>query len=122
MIQSQVRDMLSGNNMDAKDASHTTIFHDILESDLPPDDLEFVRLTQEAMSLSGAGIETTMWTLSVATFHVLNNPSIQDRLVAELVEAMPDPATILSWPQLEKLPYLSAIITECEFSHYLPQI
>ena len=67
------------------------------------------------MSVSGAGIETTMWTLSVATFHILWNPSIEQRLVAELVGAMPDPTQILSWTQLEKLPFLSAVISECEF-------
>ncbi|KAI1077972.1 cytochrome P450 [Whalleya microplaca] len=72
----QVRDVLAGKNMDAKDASHATIFHDILRSDLPPKELTELRLTQEAMSVSGAGVETTMWTLSVITFHVLWNPAI----------------------------------------------
>lgn len=113
MIRSQVRDVLAGKNMDAKEASHATIFHDILGSDLPPEELTELRLTQEAMSISGAGIETTMWTLSVITFHVLWNPAIESRLVAELVEAMPDPSSpILPWSQLEKLPFLTAIIVE----------
>ncbi|KAI5862015.1 putative cytochrome P450 [Durotheca rogersii] len=113
-IRPQVREMLAGKNMLAKESSHPTIFHDILASDLPKEELSFKRLTQEAMSLSGAGIETTMWTLSVATFHTLWNPSVEKRLVAELTEAMPDPANILPWSELEKLPFLSAVINECE--------
>ncbi|KAI1178015.1 cytochrome P450 [Nemania sp. FL0916] len=111
-IRHQVRDVLAGKNMDAKDSSHPTIFHDILASDLPKEELGFTRLTQEAMSLSGAGIETTMWTLSVATFHILWNPKVQATLKAELEEAMPNPENILPWAQLERLPYLTAVIQE----------
>ncbi|KAI0434028.1 putative cytochrome P450 [Xylaria sp. FL1042] len=111
-IRRQVRDVLAGKNMDAKDSSHPTIFHDILASDLPKEELSFVRLTQEAMSLSGAGIETTMWTLSVATFHILWNPKVYAALKVELDEAMPNPDNILPWAQLEKLPYLTAVIQE----------
>ncbi|KAL4963352.1 cytochrome P450 [Aspergillus stella-maris] len=90
-IQPQIRDVLAGNNVEAKAAAHPTIFTDILQANLPPEELSFNRLTQEAMSVSGAGIETTMWTLSVATFHVLWNPAVEERLVAELVKAIPDP-------------------------------
>ncbi|KAL3437844.1 cytochrome P450 [Aspergillus tetrazonus] len=111
-IQRQIRDVLEGSNVEAKTAGHPTIFTDIFQAQLPPQELSFDRLTQEAMSVSGAGIETTMWTLSVATFHILWNPSIEQRLVAELVGAMPDPTQILSWTQLEKLPFLSAVISE----------
>lgn len=107
-------DVLTGKNVDAKESSHPTIFHDILASDLPKEELSLHRLTQEAMSISGAGIETTMWTLSVATFHVLWNPKIYASLKAELDEAMPDPNYILPWAQLERLPYLTAVINEGE--------
>ncbi|KAJ5505705.1 Cytochrome P450 [Penicillium expansum] len=111
-IQRQIKDVLAGTNVESKAAAHPTIFTDILQANLPPAELSFHRLTQEAMSVSGAGIETTMWTLSVATFHILWNPAIEQRLVSELVEAMPDPDQILSWAQLEKLPFLSAVISE----------
>ncbi|KAI0968596.1 cytochrome P450 [Xylaria arbuscula] len=111
-IRRQISDVLSGKNMAAKDASHPTVFHDILASDLPPEELSFHRLAQEAMSLSGAGIETTMWTLSVATFHILWSPEVYRRLKAELDKAMPDADNILPWAQLEKLPYLTAVINE----------
>lgn len=119
-IQRQIKDVLAGTNVESKAAAHPTIFTDILQANLPPAELSFHRLTQEAMSVSGAGIETTMWTLSVATFHILWNPAIEQRLVSELVEAMPDPDQILSWAQLEKLPFLSAVISECECTPDFP--
>ncbi|KAI9035493.1 Cytochrome P450 [Aspergillus affinis] len=118
-IQRQIRDVLAGNNVESKETTHPTIFTDILQAELPPAELSFHRLTHKAMSVSGAGIETTMWTLSVATFHILWNPTFEQRLVSELVEAMPDPNQILPWVQLEKLPFLSAVINECECSTQL---
>ncbi|KAF3490689.1 putative cytochrome P450 [Arthroderma uncinatum] len=108
----QIRDILSGKNEKSIDASHSTVFHGILASNLPASDLALRRLTDEAISLNGAGMETTKWALTVATFHILDQPAIQARLKAELTEAMPDPSVILSWAELEKLPYLSGIISE----------
>ena len=65
-------------------------------------------------------METTKWTLTVATFHILDNPAVQARLKAELSEAMPDAAKILPWDELEKLPYLSGVISESASLHFLP--
>ncbi|KAH8203677.1 hypothetical protein TruAng_002207 [Truncatella angustata] len=113
-ISRQIRDILAGKNMDAKETSHPTIFHDILASDLPPEELSFSRLRQEAMSLNGAGIETTMWTLTVGTFHIIDNSDVYHKLKDELTESMPDPDVVLSWVALEKLPYLSAVVQESE--------
>lgn len=115
-ISQQIRDVLAGRNMEAKETSHPTIFHDILASDLPPEELTFKRLLQEAMSVNGAGIETTMWTLTVGTFHVIDNPNVYRRLKEELTAAMPDRDVILSWEALEALPYLSAVVQESESS------
>jgi cytochrome P450 len=67
-------------------------------------------LTDEAVSLNGAGMETTKWTLTVAMFHILDLPEVQARLKAELAEAMPDPGHILPWVELEKLPYLMGVV------------
>ncbi|KAK7949582.1 Cytochrome P450 monooxygenase sdnE [Apiospora saccharicola] len=108
----QIRDVLAGRNMDAKETSRPTIFHDILASDLPAEELSYSRLLHEAMSVNGAGIETTMWTLTVGTFHIINNPHVYRRLKRELTDAMPDPDAILPWEALEGIPYLSAIIQE----------
>jgi cytochrome P450 len=111
-MENQIRDVLAGRNHEAKAASHKTLFHEILSSNLPPEELRLNRLQNEAMGMIGAGVETTKWALSVGCFHILDNPPIQARLRAELEAAIPDPFNIPPWSELEKLPYLSAIVTE----------
>jgi cytochrome P450 len=91
-----------------------TIFHEILQSDLPEDEKSMRRLGDEAQLVIGAGLTTTAWALSNAMFYIVDNPSIQETLRAELREAFPDPKALdaLSLQQLEKLPYLRACIRE----------
>ncbi|ROV92588.1 hypothetical protein VMCG_08927 [Cytospora schulzeri] len=110
--QHQIQDIFSGKNVQAKENSTPTVFQDILESTLPPQELTLQRLIEEATSVNGAGQETVTWTLTVATFHIIDKPHIRDLLRSELTEAMPDPSTVLPWEELEKLPYLSAVIAE----------
>lgn len=89
-----------------------TVFDSLIESDLPVEEKSVYRLTGEGIALLSAGTETTSWTLSVTTFHLLNNPSVRARLAAELEKAVPDPLHLPPWSTLEKLPYLSAVINE----------
>lgn len=93
-----------------------TIFNSILDSGLPESELSVNRLQQEAISVTGAGIETTMRGLSVATYHILANPDVKTRLLAELKEAIPDASArgtaMPSWDSLMQLPYLTAVINE----------
>lgn len=60
----------------------------------------------------GAGSDTTGIALTVITFHILNDPTILAKLKEELIGALPDPQTRPAWSELEKLPYLSAVIKE----------
>ncbi|KAL4903833.1 hypothetical protein BDW74DRAFT_168695 [Aspergillus multicolor] len=89
-----------------------TIFADLLTSSLPASELTLPRLKDEAMSIVGAGIETTKIASVVATFHILHNPPILSKLRAELDTAIPDPGHLPSLHVLEELPYLSACIQE----------
>jgi len=66
----------------------------------------------EGLILVGAGGETTAQTLTVLSFHLLNNPEILKRLRRELLEVMPDPTIPASWQKLEQLPFLRAVVTE----------
>jgi|SRR6266699_1424576 len=113
-IRDQIKGILSGERTKDSDTARPNVFHDILASNLPAEELSLSRLTDEAISLNGAAMETTKWTLTVAVFHILDQPAVQARLKAELAEAMPDPGTILPWVELEKLPYMSAVISESE--------
>lgn len=96
-------------------SSSRTMFNDLLSSHLPPHELSMDRITQDAFALISAGMETTKSTLTMGVFHILKQPSIHERLKAELTDAMPDPTLILPWVDLEKLPYLTAVIYESEW-------
>ncbi|CZR51378.1 related to cytochrome P450 CYP3/CYP5/CYP6/CYP9 subfamilies [Phialocephala subalpina] len=104
--------IISGEDLSHKQSSHPTIFHELLESDLPPQEKSVNRLADEAQLMIGAGLETTAWTLTVTSFHLINNPTISKKLRTELEAAIPNPNAELDSLSLEKLPYLSACIQE----------
>ncbi|KAK5054451.1 hypothetical protein LTR84_001341 [Exophiala bonariae] len=114
----QIVDLKSGKiDTLAEKASQGTVFSELLHGDLPPSQKSDLRLQDEAQLIIGAGLATTGWTLSVATFYLLSNPSVLARLQNELKEAIPtadksDPTANLEWTELEKLPYLTACIKE----------
>lgn len=115
-MKSQIRDLLRDQKkQQGKLTSRSTVFLHILQSKLPPEELSRDRLQDEAVLIVGAGFETTKWTLTVAFYHILANPAIYQRLRQELASAMPNPDQILSWPELQALPYLSACIEEGRF-------
>ncbi|KAK7905311.1 hypothetical protein LTR67_000031 [Exophiala xenobiotica] len=71
-------------------------------------------LTADALVFFGAGTDTTAHALTTGTWFLLKNPMILARLRKELCFAIVDvdSPTILSWIELEKLPFLRAIIKE----------
>lgn len=114
-METQIRDLLSGKNKEAKFASQDTVFAELLNSKLPPHELSETRLQNEAISVIGAGFETTRWALTVSSYHILANTAISQRLRQELINAIPDPQNIPPWAELQALPYLSACIEEGGF-------
>jgi cytochrome P450 len=89
----------------------STIFHGLLSSTLPQTELSTERLTEEALTIIGAGTVTTAHTLAVIFYHVLSSPlyieSVQKEISTLSQEAQP-----LSWTSLTKLTFLSAVINE----------
>jgi cytochrome P450 len=75
---------------------------------LPPAEKSLQRLEQEGALLVLAGTESPARTLTIIFFHLLSNPSLLATLHAELA-TVPNEA---SWIELEKLPYLGAVIEE----------
>lgn len=121
-VRKQVSKVVSGENSGDKNVSHRTVFHELLQSEIKGKDLSLELLEHEALGLLGGGIETTKNTLSVATFHVLANPAIHQRLRDELVEAIPDIKVPPSLLAIERLPYLNAVIQEgLRLSYGIPQ-
>ncbi|KAF6223654.1 hypothetical protein HO133_000497 [Letharia lupina] len=98
----------------AKDGSSSerTIFHAVMESDLPASEKTEERLTDEAFAFIGAGTETTKQTLNAAFYYLLTSPEKLARLREELARAMPDPAVCPPLHVLEGAGYLSAVVKE----------
>lgn len=91
----------------------TTIFHAMLEADVPREEKTVQRLVEEAHTLTSAGSMTTANTLDTTFYHLLSNPKTHlARLRRELDEAIPDSSTIPAVSDLEKLPFLTAVIHE----------
>ena len=92
-------------------SEETTIFHGLLQSDLPESEKASDRLAEEAGVLLSAGTDSSANTLSAITYHLLANPDKLRRLRAELKAATPRDE-LPTFAQLESLPYLSAVIQE----------
>jgi cytochrome P450 len=60
----------------------------------------------------GAGSLTTALFLKVTNFHLLKQSDVLAKLRAELETAFPDPTVIPPLIELEKLPYLQAVVKE----------
>jgi len=95
-----------------KTVKHPTIFHELLNSDLPPGEKTDARLGDEAQLIVAAGLITTSWALTVASFHITNDVDIFHKLRKELEAAIPDLAVPLEWVKLEQLPYLNGCVHE----------
>ncbi|KAF8857866.1 cytochrome P450, variant [Acephala macrosclerotiorum] len=108
----KIANVINGEDQAKIKFSYPTIFHELLESDLPPQEKSLQRLADEAQLMIGAGMTTTSWILTVMFFHVLSRPLILKRLRSELEVAFPDPNAKLVSLDLERLPYLSACIQE----------
>ena len=107
----QIRDMRKGVNEGHKYAKHITIFQELLNSDLPEEEKSDARLGDEAQLIVAAGLITTSWALSVASFHIINNPYIYRKLLKELKGAVSVRST-LDGHKLEQLPYLNGCVHE----------
>lgn len=90
----------------------TTVFSSMLDADVPPCEKSVGRLTEEAFTLTGAGTMTTANALNSIVYYVLSRPECLARLRDEVRAAFPDPSAIRSSADLERLPYLTAVVTE----------
>jgi len=108
----QVEAIRHGLDKGYEKAVHRTVFHELLESKLPQNELKRDRLRDEAFGLVTAGSGTTAYVLRGTAYHIAANQLVRQRLYDELKAAIPDPSNPPSLPELEKLPYLSAVVQE----------
>lgn len=87
-----------------------SVYDSVLDSKvLPPEEKGLRRLQEEGALLVLAGTDSPAKSLSVIFYHLLANPEIMKKLRTELdTVATPNP----TWTELERLPYLSAVIEE----------
>lgn len=94
-------------------STHVSLFRHIVESEMPESELSVDRLTKEAQVLLGAGTASTARTLDFICYYILANENIKVTLQNELKGVMSGyPEKVPSWADLEKLPYLQALIKE----------
>lgn len=83
-----------------------TIFEKLTDPSLPPEERTFARVAQETGVILQAGTESIGRALTVAAFHLANQPSLREKLREELRSTLPTPDSTATWAQLEQLPYL----------------
>ncbi|KAL3456547.1 putative cytochrome P450 [Aspergillus heterothallicus] len=110
-INAAKRDALSADKVEQDIKS--SIFRYVLATDMPPAERHTERLAREAALLFGAGSVTTGRFFSVTLYYILASPSIRERLCAELKDIMAGyPSTLPTWQELDRLPYMHAIVKE----------
>jgi cytochrome P450 len=92
--------------------THPTVFKELLDSDLPREEVTIERLADEAQTVVAAGQVTTAHFLKKTSFHILANPEILRKLKEELISTMPSDGSLPPISKLEQSPYLSAVISE----------
>jgi cytochrome P450 len=109
----QINDFKEDLAKGRKSTEQRTIFYDILENDqVRPQEKESVHLSDEAVGIMGAGTLTTAHLLAVVSFHILDNADVLAKMQAELKTVMLEKDARPHWQQLEKLPYLTAVVNE----------
>jgi cytochrome P450 len=90
-----------------------SLFHHVANSDMPASEKSEERLAKEAQLLLGGGTVTSARTISCATYYILTRPDVAKRLGDELRQPMAEwPTHVPTWAELERLPFLQAVIKE----------
>ena len=87
------------------ECSEPALFPELVSRASTTPDITEERVLHEFITIVAAGTETTAHTMTVCTFHILNNKDILRRLRAELNDKFPGDAT-MDLQTLEQLPYL----------------
>ncbi len=101
-------------NVDYKEMTlRPSLIRSLIDSDLLPESEKAAhRIRGEAQIAIGAGTLTTSHALKVATYHILANPPVLDTLMRELHTSIPDMDAPPNLQQLERMPYLMAVMYE----------
>lgn len=93
--------------------TRNSVFRHLLTSGLPESDLSVERLTREAQIFLGAGSISAARTLDFISYYIISREGYLERLQKELGPLMGGfPDRLPSFVELEKLPFLQALIKE----------
>ncbi|KAL9089182.1 MAG: hypothetical protein Q9159_002653 [Coniocarpon cinnabarinum] len=107
------KDRKEGSNDSGSSERRVTLFRHVVNSNLDPSDLCEERLSKEAQVLLAAGTASTARTLQFICYYVLSRADVRRHLTAELSELFRHyPHQPPTKAQLEKLPYLNAVVKE----------
>ncbi|KAF7195669.1 Cytochrome P450 monooxygenase [Pseudocercospora fuligena] len=113
LLGAQVNEVVN-NPLTLQKTPHATIYHRLMDQEantatgVPSPG----SLYEEAQALFFGGAESSGNTTMIGIYHILQSPAILKRLKDELRTIWPDRNDIPPLEQLEKLPYLTAIIKE----------
>lgn len=86
-----------------------TIFMEILDSSLPPEEKSVGRLNAEAFLVLGAGTDPTTRNLTVTLYYLLADKVLLERVREELKTVMPRPDSPVTVAALEALPLFVSV-------------
>ncbi|KAL4900134.1 hypothetical protein BDW74DRAFT_183087 [Aspergillus multicolor] len=132
LMKAQIAEITSDPSALSKLPHNTTIYHELLRPEAYRTNTTPCAgsLFEEAQALMFGGADTTGMTLMHGTFYILQNAyrHVYDKLKTELRTAWPDlDAPAPKWEELERLPYLTAVIKEslrvaCGVASPLPRV
>ncbi|KAF5861296.1 hypothetical protein ETB97_000412 [Aspergillus alliaceus] len=102
----------AGESSGSKATSEATLIDMLAAPSTPEHMREPQRLMNEGFALVIGGTETTARSLSLAAYHLFCREDIRRKLREELKQVMPTVESRPTWNELEKLPYMSAVISE----------
>ncbi|KAL6716918.1 hypothetical protein ACLMJK_004830 [Lecanora helva] len=106
------KEIIDGKSDKENHFNQPTVVQTLLDSDIPPQEKSLSRLRDEAQLIIAAGLKSTAWALTIASFHIINTPETFIKLRKELESAMSNPDAEVELTALEKLPYLHACTQE----------
>lgn len=89
--------------------SQETILDALSDPSVPPQERSPQRIADEAVTLLGAGTETTTRVLTLATYYVFRDKALLLKLRDEIKTVMISSTMEPSWPDLAQLPHLVSI-------------
>jgi len=112
-LMTQVKAILENPKL-LDDAPHRIIYNELLnaEANKGRPALTALQLRHEAQVLFAAGSHTVGTTLMIGTYYLLHSPEAKQRLVDELFSVWPVLDQPPDYEEIEKLPFLTAVIKE----------